>query len=98
LFGKANTGINFSKYQDIQVSVQGQGAPPPIERFDAADFPAQLAANIKLAQYDIPTPVQKNAIPIMMSGRDLMASAQTGSYLVRYLEYELERICGETWM
>jgi hypothetical protein len=80
IFGKANTGINFSKYQDIQVSVQGQGAARPIEKFAEADFPAQLHSNIKLAQYDVPTPVQKNAIPIIMGGRDLMASAQTGSY------------------
>lgn len=29
--------------------------------------------------YNKPTPVQKHALPIIMGGRDLMASAQTGS-------------------
>jgi superfamily II DNA/RNA helicase len=35
--------------------------------------------NIRLTNYDAPTPVQKNAIPSLLSNRDLMACAQTGS-------------------
>merc|ERR1719470_708593 len=32
-----------------------------------------------MAEYTVPTPVQKHGMPIIMAGRDLMASAQTGS-------------------
>jgi len=78
LFSKPNTGINFDKYQDIKVTVTGYGAPSPIESFDEAKLAPPLLANINLAKYSKPTPVQKHAIPIMLSGRDLMASAQTG--------------------
>ena len=35
--------------------------------------------NTQMAKYQMPTPVQKHALPIVMSKRDLMACAQTGS-------------------
>ena len=38
-----------------------------------------IAANIEMARYTKPTPVQKNALPIILAKRDLMACAQTGS-------------------
>ena len=38
-----------------------------------------LLENIQLAKYDRPTPVQKYGLPIVLSGRDLMACAQTGT-------------------
>lgn len=37
-----------------------------------------IMANIAMSRYDHPTPVQKHAIPIIKSKRDLMACAQTG--------------------
>lgn len=38
-----------------------------------------IRSNIELANYTKPTPVQKNAIPVILGKRDLMACAQTGS-------------------
>ena len=38
-----------------------------------------MQANIEMAHYTAPTPVQKNSIPVILARRDLMACAQTGS-------------------
>jgi ATP-dependent RNA helicase DDX3X len=76
---QAHTGINFSNYDDIPVEASGQDVPEPVTSFTNPPLDDHLLSNIKLARYTVPTPVQKYSIPIVMSGRDLMACAQTGS-------------------
>ncbi|QKX62688.1 uncharacterized protein TRUGW13939_09849 [Talaromyces rugulosus] len=76
---KQQTGINFSNYDDIPVEASGQNVPDPVNTFTNPPLDDHLISNISLAHYATPTPVQKYSIPIVMSGRDLMACAQTGS-------------------
>ncbi|KAJ5704993.1 hypothetical protein N7455_005540 [Penicillium solitum] len=76
---KQQTGINFSNYDDIPVEASGNDVPEPVTQFTNPPLDDHLIANIKLASYVIPTPVQKYSVPIVMNGRDLMACAQTGS-------------------
>jgi ATP-dependent RNA helicase DDX3X len=74
-------GIDFSQYDKIPVEVSGDGC----EDFKTMDFfrdgnlSEALSWNLERCGYDRPTPVQRHAIPIVTSGRDLMACAQTGS-------------------
>src|SRR4030042_6239271 len=42
-------------------------------------FPPLVAAGVKAAGYDEPTPIQVQAIPSVMQGRDVMGLAQTGT-------------------
>ncbi|KAL9658081.1 hypothetical protein ABK040_012995 [Willaertia magna] len=79
LFNKANTGINFDKYDDIPVEVFGVDAPNAVDRFSDADLDTLIQDNIERCGYTKPTPIQKHCIPIVQAGRDLMACAQTGS-------------------
>ncbi|XP_037646809.1 DEAD-box helicase 3 X-linked a isoform X9 [Sebastes umbrosus] len=79
LFSASNTGINFEKYDDIPVEATGSNAPPHIDSFHDVDMGEIIMSNINLSRYTRPTPVQKHAIPIIKSKRDLMACAQTGS-------------------
>lgn len=79
LFGSANTGINFNKYEDIPVEATGSDVPPNINSFEEVQLTEIIRNNVTLARYDTPTPVQKYAIPIVIHQRDLMACAQTGS-------------------
>ncbi|KAI7903030.1 P-loop containing nucleoside triphosphate hydrolase protein [Cokeromyces recurvatus] len=73
------TPLDFSKYQKIPIRVERGQAPPPIKSFDEADLHPVMKENIKLAHYAVPTPVQTYSVPIVTSGKDLMACAQTGS-------------------
>jgi len=77
--GIVNSGLNFEKYDNIQIQTHGEGVPAAISSFDECNLGPVLANNIRLSTYTVPTPVQKNAIPIIVAGRDLMACAQTGS-------------------
>uniref|UniRef100_A0A673BS86 RNA helicase n=1 Tax=Sphaeramia orbicularis TaxID=375764 RepID=A0A673BS86_9TELE len=79
LFSGSNTGINFEKYDDIPVEATGQNCPEHIHSFQDVDLGEIIMGNICLSRYTRPTPVQKHAIPIVKSKRDLMACAQTGS-------------------
>ncbi|XP_071371208.1 ATP-dependent RNA helicase DDX3X-like isoform X6 [Centroberyx affinis] len=79
LFSGSNTGINFEKYDDIPVEATGQNSPHHIESFQDVEMGEIVMGNIALSRYTRPTPVQKYAIPIIKSKRDLMACAQTGS-------------------
>ncbi|CAJ1967383.1 unnamed protein product [Sphenostylis stenocarpa] len=74
-----NTGINFEAYDDIPVETSGENVPPPVNTFAEIDLGEALNQNIQRCKYVKPTPVQRYAIPISLSGRDLMACAQTGS-------------------
>ena len=74
-----SSGINFSNYEKIQVKVTGENVPKPIDSFDASGLNNLLLDNVRKSHYTIPTPIQKNGIPIIMAQRDLMACAQTGS-------------------
>ncbi|BFZ06183.1 hypothetical protein BsWGS_09218 [Bradybaena similaris] len=79
LFGAGNSGINFDKYEDIPVEASGDNCPKNIENFEDCSLGEIVRNNITLNKYTKPTPVQKFAIPIILSRRDLMACAQTGS-------------------
>ena len=76
---KVHSGINFANYDDIPVEASGHDVPDPVLQFTNPPLDPHLIANIQLASYKTPTPVQKYSIPIVMAGRDLMACAQTGS-------------------
>ncbi|CAN0927488.1 DEAD-box ATP-dependent RNA helicase 37 [Linum grandiflorum] len=77
--GQDSTGINFDAYEDIPVDASGDNVPPPVNTFAEIDLGEAVNRNIQRCKYVRPTPVQRNAIPILLAGRDLMACAQTGS-------------------
>ena len=75
------SGIKFDDYDKIPVEMSGRLAESivAVERFKDASLDSLLMDNIDKCGYVKPTPVQKHAMPTILSGRDLMACAQTGS-------------------
>lgn len=47
--------------------------------FEALELRAELLRAVKDQNYTTPTEIQSQAIPVVMAGKDLMASAQTGT-------------------
>ncbi|MCL4503295.1 MAG: DEAD/DEAH box helicase [Deltaproteobacteria bacterium] len=47
--------------------------------FNKFDFHHQIAAGVKTAGYITPTPIQDQAIPLVMQGHDVVGLAQTGT-------------------
>lgn len=72
-------GLNFDKYKTIEVKVSGTNPPKSITSFHSSGLFTILLDNLSNCNFSTPTPVQNYAIPIIINGRDFMASAQTGS-------------------
>ncbi|CAF0857078.1 unnamed protein product [Brachionus calyciflorus] len=81
LFSTIAVGVNFKKQVEIKTTLSGNRNEEikPLTSFSDAKFSELLMGNITKSKYEIPTAVQKNAIPIILARRDLMACAQTGS-------------------
>ncbi|MHB1241602.1 MAG: DEAD/DEAH box helicase, partial [Gammaproteobacteria bacterium] len=47
--------------------------------FDSLGLSAEILRAVAAQGYTVPTPIQARAIPAVLAGRDLMASAQTGT-------------------
>ena len=73
----SHEGINFSNYNNISVEVSEDF--PVLQDFKDCEVSACLLENLLRFGYNVPTPVQRYAIPISILRKDLMAGAQTGS-------------------
>ncbi|CAJ0953609.1 unnamed protein product [Ranitomeya imitator] len=65
--------------QQLGLSVNGKEVCRPIIEFEHCNFPPILCTNLRRAGYDAPTPIQMQMIPVGLMGRDVLASADTGS-------------------
>lgn len=85
LFGKqGSVGIKFNAYEAIPVECNGPGSEDitPMASFNdlRESLPNFVLDNVLKMKYDIPTPIQKYAVPLGLAGSDLMCCAQTVSF------------------
>lgn len=65
--------------EKTEITVQGTSVPDPIQSFEEARFPSDIMQQIKEAGFSEPTPIQAQAWPVVLQGRDLVGIAKTGS-------------------
>ncbi|XP_069558396.1 probable ATP-dependent RNA helicase DDX59 isoform X1 [Brachyistius frenatus] len=65
--------------QELGIETQGRDVRRPIVEFEHCGLPTTLSGNLKKAGYETPTPVQMQMVPVGLTGRDVIASADTGS-------------------
>ncbi|TFK47757.1 DEAD-domain-containing protein [Heliocybe sulcata] len=62
-----------------EIRTQGRGVPRPVTSFEEAAFPEYIMSTIRAQGFAAPTSIQCQAWPMALSGRDVVAIAQTGS-------------------
>ncbi len=73
----------------------------PIDHFDQFDLDYDVLDGIAAMGYKQPTPIQQQAIPLILAGKDLIATAQTGTgktaaFVLPILDNILRRPKGKT--
>ncbi|KFM56623.1 putative ATP-dependent RNA helicase DDX46, partial [Stegodyphus mimosarum] len=61
------------------IKVKGKGCPKPIRNWAQCGVSKKVLEILKKQGYEKPTPIQAQAIPCIMSGKDLIGIAKTGS-------------------
>ncbi|KAJ0239950.1 DEAD-box ATP-dependent RNA helicase 24 [Hirschfeldia incana] len=69
--------LDYRKSLGIRVS--GFDVPRPVKTFEDCGFSSQIMSAIKKQAYEKPTTIQCQALPIVLSGRDVIGIAKTGS-------------------
>uniref|UniRef100_H2L5M4 Probable ATP-dependent RNA helicase DDX46 n=1 Tax=Oryzias latipes TaxID=8090 RepID=H2L5M4_ORYLA len=71
--------VNAYRLELEGIMVKGKGCPKPIKTWVQCGVSMKILSALKKQGYDKPTPIQAQAIPAIMSGRDLIGIAKTGS-------------------
>ena len=65
--------------RELRISVEGEDVPPPLKSFKEMKFHAGIIDGLKSKGIKKPSPIQVQGIPIILSGRDMIGIASTGS-------------------
>lgn len=74
-----STDVDAYKVELEGIQVKGKGCPKPIKTWAHCGVSKKEMDVLKRLGFDKPTPIQCQAIPAIMSGRDLIGIAKTGS-------------------
>ncbi|KDD75025.1 hypothetical protein H632_c917p1, partial [Helicosporidium sp. ATCC 50920] len=61
------------------IVVEGRALPPPIPKFEDMRLPRAITESLRAQGIARPTPIQMQGLPVVLSGRDMIGIAFTGS-------------------
>ncbi len=64
---------------NLEIKIRGKGCPPPLETWEQTGVSDRIIAVIERHGWKEPFPIQRQAIPAIMGGRDVIGVAKTGS-------------------
>ena len=78
----------------ILFQVTGPQPPHPVVGFAYFGFDEALMKVIRKSEYTTPTPIQAQAVPAALSGRDIIGIAKTGSgmlitFIIKYVIFKM---------
>ncbi|KAM8798841.1 putative ATP-dependent RNA helicase DDX46 [Eudromia elegans] len=71
--------VNVYRLELEGITVKGKSCPKPIKTWVQCGISMKILTALKKHGYEKPTPIQTQAIPAIMNGRDLIGIAKTGS-------------------
>ncbi|GAB7338904.1 hypothetical protein MBLNU457_5585t2 [Dothideomycetes sp. NU457] len=72
-------GVKSLRFELDDIKVQGANVPKPVQKFAQFGLGSQVLDIIRDLGFEKPTSIQAQAIPAIMSGRDVIGVAKTGS-------------------
>ena len=67
------------RFELENIKTRGKDVPKPVKSWNQTGLPRRVLDILKALKYDTPTPIQAQALPVTLSGRDMLGIAKTGS-------------------
>ncbi|KAK4259869.1 hypothetical protein QN277_006157 [Acacia crassicarpa] len=65
--------------KELELKIHGKDVPKPVKSWNQIGLTSKILETIKKLNYAKPLPIQAQALPVIMSGRDCIGIAKTGS-------------------
>jgi len=75
----SDTEVESYRKQLDEIKVRGKDVPKPLRNWNQAGLTGRVAEVIRRAGFERPLPIQAQAVPVIMGGRDCIGIAKTGS-------------------
>eukprot|EP00127_Corallochytrium_limacisporum_P006190 Clim_evm7s221 gene=Clim_evmTU7s221 len=75
----SNEEVKLLRFELDGIECRGKDCPKPVKAWHVMGLTGALRRIIDANEYEQPTPIQAQGIPIMTSGRDMIGIARTGS-------------------